>query len=151
MFTRNRNSKRAQFAITGIYLKKNVKIHVDYFYEGKYLQNKLIESKIIVFVYNLGMLLLKIKPQPSINQHKKAEYKGFHMSYYLFLYQQWFLQNLGKRTRKILLMPTNMLIDHSRFEKVTYLEIPLFLTAGTSKSYKSLDYRLPRLFTILLH
>ena len=69
MSTRNRNSKGAQFEITNFYLKKNLKIHKYSIYEEKNLQNKFIKSKIIVFVYNLGKLLLVVsssKVHPSV-------------------------------------------------------------------------------------
>ena len=52
MSTRNRNSKGAQFEITGFYLKKSLKIDKDSTYEVKKLQNKFNKRKIIVFVYN---------------------------------------------------------------------------------------------------
>ena len=57
---------------------------------------------------------------------QEAEYLGFHMKYCLFLYQQWFFQNLAKSTRNILFMPTNRYAIHSRFGKMKSLEITLF-------------------------
>ena len=57
MSTSNRNSKGAQFEITGFYLKKSLKIDKDSTYEVKKLQNKFNKRKIIVFVYNLGKLM----------------------------------------------------------------------------------------------
>ena len=62
----NRNSKGAHFEITGFYLKRNFKIHKYSIYEEK---NKFIKSNIIVFVYNLGKLLLAAsssKVHPSV-------------------------------------------------------------------------------------
>ena len=44
---------------------------------------------------------LLIKPRPLSGYQIKAEIKGFLLIYRLFLYQQWFFQNIEKGWRKI--------------------------------------------------
>ena len=58
-FTRNRNSKKAQFSIRGFNLESNLIIHIDSVDKLKKLPNKFIKSNIIVFVYNLGICTTK--------------------------------------------------------------------------------------------
>ena len=47
---------------------------------------------------------------PFIFWLQEARYQDFHMKYCLFLYQQWFSQNLGEKARHILFMTTKMQI-----------------------------------------